>query len=131
MAESKNELTIANIFDDWYVMSNNCNPNIPTIEYKDKRFISVLDAIDTVPDKWSVWFNKDKNCYVLRLYYLGHLSYQSVAVLIHKYNVIRFEATYQADCDGVPDGVYIAVDIKVSVNCINGELPQVAEKPAW
>lgn len=125
--DSKN-ITIANLFNDWFVMINNQNPNIPTITYHDKRYISISDAINPIPVKWCIWFNKQKGCYILRLYYLGFIDNNDAAMLLHNYNVIRFKATNIINIDGSINSSYIAVDIKVSVDIIDGITPQVANK---
>ena len=124
--DSKN-ITIANLFNDWFVMINNQNPNIPTIIYHDKRYISISDAINSIPVKWCVWFNKQKGCYILRLYYLGFIDNDDAAMLLYNYNVIRFKATNIINIDGSINSSYIAVDIKVSVDIIDGITPQVVE----
>lgn len=128
--DSKN-ITIANLFNDWFVMMNNQNPNIPTITYHDKHYISISDAINPIPVKWCVWFNKQKGCYILRLYYLGFIDNDDATMLLYNYNVIRFKATNIIDIDGSVDSSYIAVDIKVSINCFNGETPKVSDEPAF
>lgn len=128
--DSKN-ITIANLFDDWFVMINNQNPNIPTITYHDKHYISILDAINPTPVKWCVWFNKQKRCYILRLYYLGFINNNKAAMLLYNYNVIRFKATNTIDIDGSVNSNYIAVDIKVCVDIINDITPRVADEPAF
>lgn len=128
--DSKN-ITIANLFNDWFVMINNQNPDIPTITYHDKRYISISDAINPIPVKWCVWFNKQKGCYILRLYYLGHIANEDAAMLLYNYNVIRFQATNIIDIDGSVDSSYIAVDIQVSVDIIDGITPQVSDEPAF
>ena len=128
--DSKN-ITITNLFNDWFVMINNKNPNIPTITYHDKHYISILDAIHPTPVKWCVWFNKQKGCYILRLYYLGFINNNKAAMLLYNYNVIRFKATNTIDIDGSVNSSYIAVDIKVSVDIIDGITPQVADEPAF
>lgn len=128
--DSKN-ITIANLFNDWFVMINNQNPNIPTIIYHDKRYISISDAINPIPVKWCVWFNKQKGCYILRLYYLGFIDNDDAAMLLYNYNVIRFKATNIIDTDGSVNSSYIAVDIKVSVDIIDGITPQVSDEPAF
>ena len=128
--DSKN-ITIANLFDDWFVMINNQNPNIPTITYHNKNYISILDAIHPTPVKWCVLFNKQKGYYILRLYYLGFINNNKVAMLLYNYNVIRFKATNTIDIDGSVNSSYIAVDIKVSVDIIDYITPQVADEPAF
>lgn len=128
--DSKN-ITIANLFNDWFVMINNQNSNIPTITYHDKHYISILDAINPIPVKWCVWFNKQKGCYILRLYYLGFINNDDAAMLLYNYNVIRFKATNIIDIDGSVDSSYIAVDIQVSVDIIDGITPQVSDEPAF
>lgn len=128
--DSKN-ITIANLFNDWFVMINNQNPNIPTITYHNKRYISISDAINPIPVKWCVWFNKQKGCYILRLYYLGFINNNKAAMLLYNYNVIRFKATNTIDIDDSVNSSYIAVDIQVSVDIIDGITPQVADEPAF
>ena len=86
--DSKN-ITIANLFNDWFVMINNQNPNIPTIIYHDKCYISISDAINPIPVKWCVWFNKQKGCYILRLYYLGFINDDDAAMLLYNYNLFH------------------------------------------
>ena len=128
--DSKN-ITITNLFNDWFVMINNKNPNIPTITYHDKHYISILDAIHPTPVKWCVWFNKQKGCYILRLYYLGFINNNKAAMLLYNYNVIRFKATNTIDIYLSVNSSYIAVDIKISVDIIDGITPQVADEPAF
>lgn len=129
--DDSKDITIANLFNDWFVMINNQNPNIPTIIYHDKRYISISDAINPIPVKWCVWFNKQKGYYILRLYYLGHIANEDAAMLLYNYNIIRFQATNIIDIDGSVDSSYIAVDIKVSVDIIDGITPQVSDEPAF
>ena len=128
--DSKN-ITIANLFNDWFVMINNKNTNIPTIIYHNKRYISISDAINPIPVKWCVWFNKQKGCYILRLYYLGFIDNYDAEMLLYNYNVIRFKATNIIDIDGSVNSSYIAVDIQASVDIINGITPQVSDEPAF
>lgn len=129
--DDSKDITIANLFNDWFVMTNNQNPNIPTITYHDKNYISISDAINPIPVKWCIWFNKQKGCYILRLYYLGFINNDDAAMLLYNYNVIRFKATNIIDIDGSVDSSYIAVDIKVSVDIIDGITPQVSDEPAF
>lgn len=131
MAKSINKLTIANIFDDWFVFNNNTNPDIPTVIYKDKRYISILDAIVPTPIRYCVWFNKYKGCYILRLYYINHLHIDDINMLVNNYDIIRFGVANIIDADGCVDSSYIAVDISVSVDCPNGETPKVSDEPAF
>ena len=128
--DNKN-ITIAKLFDDWFVMINNQDSNILTITYHDKYYISILDAINPIPVKWCVWFNKQKGCYVLRLYYLGFIDNNDTAMLLYNYNVIRFKATNTINMDGSVNSNYIAVDIKASVDIIDYITPSVADKPAF
>lgn len=129
-SNSKN-ITVAKIFEDWFVMWNINNPDIPIIEYKGNRYISILDAINPTPVHYSVWFNKDKNYYILRLYYLNHLDVNEVNMLISNLNIIRIESTYITDDEGEVTDNYIAVDIKVTLDTPNGDIPDVNDKPIF